>query len=190
MIHVKRSPEQGNYLVRPTQQARAAFRAYRLEKRLEERAEPVDLSWGVVRPTLVAIVEVFERNGASRMGYVSSEAVTQELGVAGDDLQVLRAAQALEAQDLIEIAHDEDEDLQFRPQAGGIRAIKGDWPGSEGQVDRVIAALATVLDQTEDPDERGRLKRALDGLRSLGLESYGAVAGAAASAAASAVLGP
>ena len=96
---------------------------------------------------------------------------------------MFRQAGLLASSGYLELEPGEDDDApEVIPTDAGVAAI-GRWPSGEAQLEHVLAALTAVHDQTTDPEKRSKLKRVRASLEGLGLETYGAIAGAIASGA-------
>jgi hypothetical protein len=96
---------------------------------------------------------------------------------------VERAAAALASGHLIELGHDDGAGFLLRDiteVSGEARRLAGAWPSADNIADRLIAALQDLAEYSDDPVEKTRAKKALEGLGSFSRDTLISVIGAAA----------
>ncbi len=148
--------------VRPTREAIDCVAQYERERARAERAEPVDISWAAVRPVLHAIVELWERHGASPSAAISVTAVARELNRSSDDLALTRALELLHEDEWVAADYGPASDgpLSARPLAKALSGTRG-WPGADARAagERLITALDELAAVEPDEDKRTKLAR-------------------------------
>jgi len=166
----------GSYLVKPTREGRQGLQAMRREHALDERSEPVDLSWGAVRPVLHAAVDAWTERGAPGSGYVALRAVARLLEREPDELGLIRAVQQLGERDWLEVDYDDDDQVSVLPTARGVAATRG-WPVGDGEVaaERLLSALDELASSHEDSAARSWAARARDTLMEVGTKTLAEV---------------
>lgn len=141
LVDIDYSPK-GGYLVKPTPEGRRAIESLRRERGLASHGEAVDLTWGAVRPVLRAVVDEWERTGASGNGVAAAEIATA-LGEAVD-LQLIRVIQVLEADEFVaaEWAMGSDAPIAVRSLPKAYAGTRG-WPGGgdAAMAERLVATL-------------------------------------------------
>ena len=148
--------------VRPTREAIASVAEYERERARVERAEQVDISWGAVRPVLHALVEVWERHGASLNASISVTAVAREMDRTADDLALIRALELLDQDGWVAADYGPSGGgpLRARPLAKALSGTRG-WPGADAQAagEWLITALEELVAQEPDEEKRTKLVR-------------------------------
>ena len=142
----------GTYQVKPSREGREGIRGLRRDRAAAERHEPVDLSWGAVRPVLHVTVDLWTEAGAPRSGWIQLDLVGQRLNCADGDLAPV--AEQLAADGWLEVSYDEEERLSVQPTSRAVAATRG-WPAGdpEAVVERLLAALDELV-ETASPEER------------------------------------
>lgn len=120
-------------------------------------------------PVLRSIAAQLE--GRSLYGYATISQVAEDLSLNDDDVQ--RAIRALEGEGLIRRHENPGLFGRVVGMSGEARRLVGLWPTAETALDRMIAALEAIAENTEDDDTRSRARKILDGLtgasRTIGL---------------------
>jgi len=150
LIDIDYSRKHGNYLVKPSGQGRRAILQLRRERALAARDEAVELSWAAVRPVLRAVVDEWERTGATGDG-IAAEDIATALGETVD-LQLIRALEALEADEFVAVEWETGSDapVAVRPQSKAFAGTRG-WPdGDHGAMgERLVATLDELAHSNE-----------------------------------------
>jgi hypothetical protein len=106
-------------------------------------------------PALRAIVQLFD---ASEYNDVRPEEIERESGLT--NAQVNRAAVALHDDGLIEMTSAGPGELLWVTKVSGeARRMVGAWPTAESGVDRLVAALEQIAQNTDDEEDRTRLQQ-------------------------------
>lgn len=97
---------------------------------------------------------------------MQGQAIEAETGL--DSTQVEIAVNALESAGLVDAAYFGGGVQHVKRVSGDARRAVQSWPTPETGVDRLIAALEDIADNSEDEDQRTRARKALDALTGAG----------------------
>jgi hypothetical protein len=128
--------------------------------------------WSEAQRVLEAIYEVSQQKPVDP--HLSPAEVNEALGRETDDPTTARALYDLARTGyLVDVVWS---DVSMAPQffqlsERGLARTSAGWPSGEGSVEALLAVLAAKIDAAEDDEERTRLQRAFDALRSLGRET-------------------
>lgn len=148
----------GTYRVKPSREGREGIRRLRRDRAAAERSEPVDLSWGNVRPVLHVAVDLWAEAGALRSGWVPLDRVRERIVDAEGDLSPV--AEQLAGDGWLEVSYDDEDRLSVQPTSRAVAATRG-WPA--GDPEAVVERLLTALDELVEsapPEERPKAEAA------------------------------
>jgi hypothetical protein len=167
----------------PTQQAMESVAQYERELTRSQSPVSVDMSWSSVRPVLNAVVDVWERHGASPNASVTVTGVAKELGRTEDDLFVLRAVEMLDESGWVEADYQMGTEgpLSARPLPKALSGARG-WPGGgqDAAAERLLAALEELIEREPDEVRRTKLSRVREFMIDLGANTVSEIAAKAA----------
>ena len=110
-------------------------------------------------PVLRAVVETLEAGSGS---IPSADKIAAATGLTTEDVN--RAARNLERAGLVELLGTWGGPSHFNNFHGRAPELVGMWPTPETALDRMIAALEAIAENTDDEDTRTRARKILDGL--------------------------
>lgn len=93
---------------------------------------------------------------------VSSDVVAESVGLSPEDVQL--AGRALERRGFVDLTKTVSGTIFFKDVAGAAYLMTGLHPDADDALSALVQALQQAAAETGDEDERGRLRKAADGL--------------------------
>lgn len=141
----------------------------RADKAISSGSTGSRIAWDVTLPVLEAVVEVYGHAEAGED--VSQMQVNQRLERDDGDSATSRAFEVLERSGYLQGTASIEAlpgPLTVVPTERALQLVEG-WP-ADGEVAlaRLIAALQTQIDSTNDEDEKGKIRRVIDAVQGVG----------------------
>jgi hypothetical protein len=155
--------------VQHVEEARRLEGIMRSDKAIAPGSGGSRISWGVTLPVLEAVVALYGQADAGED--VSQTQVNQRLERDDGDSATSRAFEILERSGYLQETASIDAlpgPLTVVPTERALQLIEG-WP-ADGEVAlaRLVNALQTQIDSTNDEDEKGKIRRVIDAVQGVG----------------------